>query len=335
MKRSNITIKFIAEKARVSTASVSYVLNNIPHSRVTEKTKKKILSIAKKYNYTPNILARSLAMSRTFNIGFINTLPLSQFVQDSFLNSMFAGIESEIENKSYSLLYSIYKVDQGINPSANQLIHGHIADGILLYGTVEESLLNTIIKSGIKFILIDYYINHPSITAILPDNINGAYKAIKYLINKKLKKIFCINGKFNHPSYKERPNGYKKAMKEHRLSPVIYNTDSTINGTYALIESLIHNKNLPEAFFATGDSMAVGILRCLLDHKIKVPQQIKVIGFDNALWTQNERIKLTTVNIPNIEMGQQAVQILLGLIENQQKPKIFRVPTKLVIKESA
>lgn len=335
MKNTTITRKFIAKKADVSTATVSYVLNKIPHSRISEKTQKRVLAVAKKYNYFPNILARSLAMKKTFNIGFINTLPLISFLGDPFQNSIFAGIESEIEKNGYSLIFSLLKDPDEINFSVKKMICGNIVDGIVLYGKVEEDLVKYLYQNNIKFVLIDYYLENIKTTSILPDNIQGAYEATKYLIKKKFKKIYCINGDTKHPSYKERPKGYKKAMKEANLEPKILTANPYIEETYIFIKKLIQKKDLPQAFFATGDNMAIGILRCLKDNNIKVPEQINIMGFDNCHHLDREKIQLTTMNVPKIKMGEEAIKLLLKIIKKDQKPAIFRLPVNLVIRETA
>lgn len=338
MNKQRINRKFIAAKAGVSTATVSYVLNKIPHSRVSEKTRKRVIAAAKKYNYFPNILARSLAMNKTFNIGFINTLTLVDFLSDSFQNSIFAGIEREIENNGYSLLFSLLKGTDSLddlNFSVRKMICGNIVDGIVLYGKVEPFLVEYLLGNNVKFVLVDFALPNIKTSSVLPDNITGAYEATRHLIKKNCKKIYCINGDFLHPSYTERPEGYKKALKEAGLQTKIFITNPSIDNTYSFIKNLINKQGLPDAFFATGDHMAIGILRCLKDKAIKVPEQVKVVGFDDLIVFDREQARLTTVNVPKIEMGQEAVKILLQKIKKDEPPQIYRLPTRLVIRETA
>lgn len=336
MPKKKVNRKFIAEKAKVSTATVSYVLNNIPNSRIGENTKKRVIATAKKYNYYPNILARSLAMNKTFNIGFINTLPLVSFLSDSFQNSIFAGIESEIEKNGYSLLFSLLKNPDEINFSVQKMVCGNIVDGIVLYGKVEPHFVKTLQDNNVKFVLIDFYLDDLKTMSVLPDNINGAYEATKYLIGKNIKKIYCLNGDTKHPSYKERPMGYKKAMKEAHLKPYILKTNPFIEETYIFINKLIQKKDLPEAFITTGDNMAIATVRCLTDNGINIPQKIKVMGFDDNPHVDREQIKLSTVRVPKMEMGREAVKRLLAMIKDTSiKPEITRLPTSLVIRETA
>ncbi|MBU1078280.1 MAG: LacI family transcriptional regulator [Spirochaetes bacterium] len=330
----NITRKFIAEKAGVSPTAVSDVLNNNPIARIGKEARKRILSTAKKYNYFPNITARSLVMQKTFNIGFINTIPIASFVTYPFNNDIFIGLEKAIEDNGYSLVFSLLKSDGEMNFSVRKMILGNIVDGIVLYGHVKEDLVKLLMKNRIPFVLIDYYLESMKTNAVLPDNSGGAYEATKYLIDQKLKKIICLNGNEDHPAYKERPKGYSKAMKESKLIPEILSCGTFIEDGYEFMTGLLKKGNIPEAIITTGDPMAIGVLRALKEKRIKVPDQIKLIGFDNIYLTELESPKLSTVDVPKIELGQEAVRLLLQNILKKGTPSILRLPTKLILRET-
>ncbi|MDD5066599.1 MAG: LacI family DNA-binding transcriptional regulator [bacterium] len=330
-----ITRKFIAKKANVSPTTVSDVLNRNPNARIGQKTKELVIQLAKKYNYYPNTVARSLVMKKTFNIGFIYTVPITFFLNDPFNNSIFAGIESEIEKNGYSFLFSLLKSDTDINYSVRKMVLGHIVDGLIFYRRIEKNLKNMLSENKTKFVLIDNYYPDMKTNSILPDNEAGAYQAVQYLIRKRALKIYCINGNEDHPSYKERPAGYKKAMEENGLEPIIFSVPPDIENTRVFITGLIRKGDIPEAFFTTGDHMAIGTLRALKENRIKVPEQVKLIGFDNIYLTEIESPRITTVNIPKIEMGTRAVKLLLQNINEEKEPEIVRLPTDLVIRETA
>ncbi len=329
-----ITRKFIADKAKVSPTTVSDVLNENPKARIGENTRKRVLELVKKYNYFPNILARSLVMKKTFNIGFISTQMIVTFLTYPFNNPIFLGLEKEIEDNGYSLVFSLLKNNNDINFSVRKMILGNIVDGIVLSGKADPNLIKLIQKNNIKFVLIDYFLEDMETNAVLPDNFSGAYNAAKHLIDKNLKKIICVNGNEDHPAYRERPAGYKKAMKENGLNPEFLICGTTIDDGYQLMTAYLESNKLPDAFFVTGDPMAIGILRALKDAKIKIPEQVKIIGFDNIYLSEMESPKLTTVNVQKTEMGQEAVKLLLQKINNNEKPSIIRLNTELVIRET-
>ncbi len=332
-----INRKFIARKSYVSPTTVSDVLNNNPKARIGKKTRERVIKVAKQYNYFPNIFARSLVMKKTFNIGFISTVHITAFLNDPFSNSIFVGLESAIEKTGYSLVFSLLKSDNDINFSVRKMIQGNIVDGVILYRRVDKNLLKLLADYQTKFVLIDNHIHSLNTNSVLPENVEGAYKATKYLIEKKAKKIYCLNSNEPHPSYIERPTGYKKAMEENNLSPnvLVITPYPDIPSTYNFVKSLIQNNDIPDAFFAAGDHMAIGAVRALKDSGIKIPEQVRVIGFDNIQLTELETPQITTVNVPKIEMGEEAVKLLLGLIEDHNKPSVMRLKTELVLRESA
>lgn len=330
-----ITRKFIARKANVSPTTVSDVLNNNPKARIGQKARNAVIQAAKKYNYFPDTFGRSLVMKKTFNIGFINTVPITLLLSDPFNSSIFVGLESEIERKGYSLVFSLLKNDRDINFSVRKMILGNLVDGVILYRRVSPNLLNLMIQNRMKFVLIDNYYEEPKTNSILPDNAAGAYEAVRYLLEKGSRKITCVNGNEDHPSYRERPEGYSKAMEEKGLKSVIHSTPPDSRSTAALIEDLAAKKDLPDAFFATGDHMAIGILEGLRRNGIRVPEDVKLVGFDNIFLTEMENLQITTVNIPKIEMGESAVKLLLSSMESEKETRIIRLPTNLVIRRTA
>ncbi len=333
-----ITRKFIAEKSGVSPTTVSDVLNNNPKARIGKDARKRVMQIAKKYDYFPNILARSLVMKKTFNIGFISTQPIATFLTYPFNNPIFLGLEKEIEDNGYSLVFSLLKSKDDINFSVRKMIMGNIVDGIILSGRAEENLIKMIMKNNIKFVIIDYFMDNIKTNAVLPENFNGSYQATEYLINKGCKKIYYINGNEDHPAYRERPAGYKKAMSKYNLNPKFIISGTTIDDAYNLISDFIKEQNIqemPDALLTAGDPMAIGTLRALKDAGIKVPEEIKIIGFDNIFLTELETPKLTTVNVQKKEMGEKAVELLFKQIKEECPPSILRLPTELIIRGSA
>lgn len=337
MQKQRVTRKFIAEKAGVSPSTVSYVVNHPHLKKISEATKKHVSKIIKKYNYFPNSAAKSLVGSKTFNIGFLTNYPLKSFLADPFQNEIFAGITSEIEENEYGMLFSLLKkveleTTDDINFSVKKMVLGNVVDGMILFGKFDKKLIRFVSDHNIKFVLIDYYLKDMKVNAVLPDNIKGAYEAVEYLIKKGLKKIYCINGDIYHPSYTERPQGYRRAMNDNDLKPIVFNKKVIHGGIYEFISELIQKKDLPEAFFATGDFIAMETLHALRNHKIKVPQQIKIMGFDNCYYSESN---LTTVHIQKEEMGREAVKLLLKKIQGEKSPSLIRLPTRLIIRETA
>ena len=337
MLKMKITRKFIAKEAGVSETAVSDVLSGNPKARISHEVRAKIRRIAEKHDYLPNSSARSLVTGRTFNIGFIYRASIADFMKDPFTQEVFLGAESEIEKNEYGLLFALLKDNRNWNPSVRRLLCGHSADGIVLMGAVDSKIIDFMQKKSIPFVLIDFNVEKRKANTVLPENFEGAYDAVKYLISENCRSICCINGiyeGYSHPSYIERPAGYSKAMEEQGLKINILETLPDVENAEKAVDKLVSTGEIPDAFFATGDHMAIGCVRALNKHS-SLLKKIRVVGFDNINWLENEKPGLSSVNVPKIQMGQEAVRLLLRNIEKpDMSPQTVRLSTSLVIRET-
>jgi LacI family transcriptional regulator len=335
-----VTRKFIAEKAGVSATTVSYVINNKPSARVSEKVRKHILKLARKYNYIPDASARALVTGKTGNIGFIYKSSLMDFFSDPFTHEVFAGIDRELEKNDYNLIFSMLKKSQNdeITNSTNRMISGNFVDGIIIYGNIGIEIIKRIKTSKKPFVLIDYYFDEIACNSILPDNERGAREAVQYLIKNNCSNICCLNGDledFEHPAYVERPTGYTEAMNQASLPLNIISTTPDISGSYATVMNCLKNGNIPDAFFATGDHIAIGCLKAVVDFDRKLLEKVRIIGFDEIKWSEPDLPLLSTVSVPKIKLGEQAMKMLFdNLNSKDSSAKTIRLSTKLTIKET-
>jgi LacI family transcriptional regulator len=333
-----ITRKFIAKEAGVSETAVSDVLSGNPKARISHEVRAKIRRIADKHDYLPNSSARSLVTGRTFNIGFIYRASIADFMKDPFTQEVFLGVESEIEKNEYGLLFALLRDNRDWNPSVRRLLCGHSADGIMLMGAVDSKIIDFMQKKSIPFVLIDFSVEKRKSNTVLPENFEGAYDAVKYLISEDCRDICCMNGiyeGYSHPSYVERPAGYSKAMEEHGLRKNILETLPDVQNAEKAVERLLSAGKCPDAFFAAGDHMAIGCFRALKRFDPSLLKKVRIIGFDNISWLENEKPGLSSVDVPKIQMGREAVQLLLRNIENpSMTPQTVRLSTSLVIRET-
>ncbi len=333
-----VTRKFIAAKAGVSPTAVFDVLSKNPKARIGAAAREKIQKIADKYGYMPNMSAKSLVTGKTFNVGMILRCAITDFLKDPFTQEVFLGAESEIESNEYGLIFSLLKDEEEWNPSVKRILMGSSADGILLMGAVGDRLIDFLLKKSFPFVLIDFLVKGRKINTVLPENEKGAREAVEHLIGSGCRKIVCINGihgNNQHQSYVERPAGYLRAMENAGLDHRIVETAPDIAGAQRTVEGLLLSGEEPDAFFATGDHMAIGCLRALKKVAPKSLAKTRIIGFDNISWLENETPKLSSVNVPKIQMGQEAARLLLKNMEEPgTAPSLFRLPTNLVIRET-
>lgn len=333
----NTTIKDVAKEANVSIATVSLVINN--HGRISQDTRKKVLKTIKNLNYHPSRSARGLVSRKTGNIGFI--LTEEHFLRgEPFYSKIFLGVEFEARIHDYYILLATVSSSFSKGDSLPRFITERNFDGIIIAGKISRDLINSILKYDMPLVFVDYSLMNGDYPTILTDNIKGGVLATNYLIENGHKNIAFIGGEISHPSIMERLQGYKLALESAKLKSndqvVITNDDylSRQNGCSAA-EILLNRRKDVTAIFAANDTTAIGVMQCLNNKGIKVPDDISVIGFDDLQADLLLDPPLTTISVPKLDMGTEAIQLLLGIINKENiKARKILVPVKLIIRES-
>ncbi len=333
----NTTIKDVAKEANVSIATVSLVINN--HGRISQDTRKKVLKTIKNLNYHPSRSARGLVSRKTGNIGFI--LTEEHFLRgEPFYSKIFLGVEFEARIHDYYILLATVSSSFSKGDSLPRFITERNFDGIIIAGKISRDLINSILKYDMPLVFVDYSLMNGDYPTILTDNIKGGVLATNYLIENGHKNIAFIGGEISHPSIMERLQGYKLALESAKLKSndqvVITNDDylSRQNGCSAA-EILLNRRKDVTAIFAANDTTAIGVMQCLNNKGIKVPDDISVIGFDDVQADLLLDPPLTTISVPKLDMGTEAIQLLLGIINKENiKARKILVPVKLIIRES-
>ena len=330
----SLNIKVIAEKACVSTATVSRVLSGFPG--VKEKTRKKVMKIISELNYEVDGIARSLRQKKTFKIGVIVENVLSQF---------YSTLAKSIEDVASKYGYSVILCNADDDPEKElkylKVLRSSRVDGIIIAPTGKNAgYINNLLQSNIKIVLIDRLIEGVDCDAILVDNEKGAYTAVKYLIDKGYKKIAIIDGFIDRTTGKERLSGYLKALSEGNIPR---NDDFIKIGNFKkrtgimLAKELLESKNKPEAIFVANVDLTLGALLSIKNLNLKIPDDIAIIGFDDSDWAQILESPLTTISQPVYDLGSTAAEMLIKNIENDNSKKeksIVTFNTKLIERDS-
>jgi LacI family transcriptional regulator len=331
-----ITIKDIAKECGVSVATVSMALSDKP-SRVSERTKKKVQEIAKKYNYRPNNAAVSLANKKSRLVGIVfNDL------RNTHIASLFMAINGVLEKNGYSLVCHI--IDSGkdididlIRDVTAENIGALIwAKSIEMHDIKESEFLENIMNNlGIPIITMDEYEFDCKGVDILFDYEKGGYMATRHLIECGHKRIGCVAGKKSFYVTMKRLNGYKKALEESGIpydSELVYFGDYTMESGYEAFSYILGQK--VTAVFSMNDEMAFGIYRATRLYGISIPEDISIIGFDNVPFADVMQTPLTTIGVPVEEMGKKVGEKVVELIEkkgeSEKREKIMYSPKLLV-----
>ena len=331
-----INIKDVADKAEVSTATVSRVLNDFPGVR--KNTKIKVLKAVRELNYEINAIARSLRQKKTNSIGIIVENVLSQF---------YSEIAKSVEDTSNKFGYHTILCNGDENPKKEleylRILKSNRVDGIILVPTGKNlKYIHSLLNTRIKVIFLDRLVEGVNCDAVLVDNIHGAYKAVKHLIDQGYKKIGIVNGYLDRTTGTERLKGYLKAIEEAGIA----RDDSLIKiGNFKkesgkkLTEELLRQPNKPEAIFTTNIDMSMGALIAIKKIGLIIPDDIGIVCFDDSDWASIFEPPITVVRQPVYQVGSMTAELLIKKIENKEnasihKPTIVTLNTELIIRES-
>lgn len=328
-----VTIKDIAKAANVSTATVSKVLNK-KDQRISAETRNLVLKIAKEKNYIPNSMARSLVTRKTNTIGLI--LP---DITNPFFPELARGAEDRANESDYMLMFANTDDDADKENRYLNMLAEKMVDGIILTQSANKEG-NAEVLNGLKLplVLIDRDIELENIRGkVLVDNFQGAYDGVSYLINKGYRRIAFITGPFSTTTSKERLNGYEKALEDFGIA---VNWSLIFEGEYKgqwgeEATKVLVKKNMPcDAIFCGNDLIAVSVIKTLKKSGYKVPEDVAVLGYDNIQLSEMIEPALTTVNQPVYEMGYQAAELLINILEDNIQEKTIKLKSNLVLRSS-
>jgi LacI family transcriptional regulator len=320
------TIKDVAKKAGVSTATVSLVLHN--SKRISAATRKKVLKIVETLNYSPSKIARGLVLQQTHNIGFIVTD--DHFLRtEPFYTHIFLGTEFESRGyEYYILLHTIPSKFDGVD-CLPRFVKEHNVDGIIVAGKVPNEIISCVEPYNIPLVFVDFYPSTGDYSAVLIDNIGGGKKATQHLIVMGHTNIGFLGGDMTHPSIRDRYKGYRQALKNHNLkyysNYVIRNAVNTDRESgYWAANKLMLNRGDITAVFACNDAMAIGALQYFKEQGIKVPDDISLIGFDDVEAGAFCSPPLSTMRVLKTDLGTLTMKLMVDILK-ARKEKLTKI----------
>jgi LacI family transcriptional regulator len=329
----SVTIKDIARLSGVSTATVSKIING-KDSDISKSTIERVKRIIEEQNYSPNIVARSMITKKTKTIGLV--IP---DVRNPFFTDLVRGAEDVANERGYSLLFC--NTDDDLKKEIkyiNNLIEKRV-DGIALAGAAERNQsLEENIDIKVPIVSLDRNVYFKGIEGkIEVDNFSGAYDAVTHLIQLGHKNIMFLSGPLNIKLSKDRLEGYKRALADNNIA---YNEKLVIFGKYSSESGYerIRNRTLDKsmtAIFCGNDLIAIGAMNALKEKNIRIPEDISIVGFDDIYISSLVTPALTTVTQPSYEIGYQAVEILIDILEcKKDSSKKLGIKLELKVRES-
>jgi LacI family transcriptional regulator len=328
-----VTIRDVARLAGVSPATVSKVLNNTPY--VSDDARRRVEDAAKKLNFRPNSIARSLKMSRTLTMGLV-----TDDIEGVFTVSMMRGVEEAASAEGFSVFLCNSYGDMARERAHLEVLNAKQVDGVILLSgyRVRERSAPALDLGGIPIVYLYQYTRDIAVPCVLPDDLGGGLLGTRHLLTLGHKRIGLINGPSHYEATHLRLRGYRQALEEAGLSfdPALVRAGKWYESSgYQLAHELMALNQPPDAIFCMSDSLAAGALDALRELGIRVPQDISLVGFDNRHFSAHQRPPLTTVALPLYEMGVLAGKLLLKAIrEGTEQAEQHLVPCYLVERES-
>ncbi|AWX13921.1 transcriptional repressor PurR [Mergibacter septicus] len=312
------TMKDIARLAKVSTSTVSHVINN---SRfVSEEIREKVLKIVAELNYTPSALARSLKVRETRTLGMLVTAS-----NNPFFAEVIRSVERYCNQHNYNLLLSYTDGDsQRLHKNLQTLIQKQI-DGLLLMCTESDWQLshNLPALEPIPKVVMDWWPLDINADKVFDNSELGGYLATKTLLEQGHRQIAIITGSLTKSLARQRLTGYQKALDEAKITlnpDWIIQSQFDFNGGLAGMQQLLTLKNRPTAVFASSDTIAVGAYQALWQAGLSAGKDLSIIGYDNIDIAQYLSPPLATIHQSKNRLAKFAVQQLIKRIKNPNTP---------------
>jgi len=321
---TTVTIHDVAERAGVSVATVSRVLNR--KEIVREETSNQVLAAAKSLRYVPNIAARSLSIRRSQTIGIV--LP---DVHGEFFSEIIRGIDIAARRDGYHILVSGSHSDVDEMIEVLGAMHGRVDGLVVMAPDVAVESLRELLPRDLPMVFLNS--SDQRHHAITIDNYGGARTMMSHLTGLGHTRIAFICGPATNADARERLRGYRQGMRG--LVRIEVAGDFTEQSGHEATKQLLGQTPLPTAIFAANDSMAVGALSALREAEIEVPRQMSVAGFDDIPIARYVTPPLTTIHVDIAEIGRRAFAVLLGaLARPTSRGQRETIGTTLVVRKS-
>ena len=326
-----ISLKTMGEYLNLSPATISLVLNNAPGVRsIPQETRDRVLAAARKFDYRPSFSARSLRGKRSFTIGVLMPDP-----SDGYAVLVMNGVEEVLLEKGYFYLAASHRREADLLEKYPRMLMDRSVEGFI---TIDTALRHGL---SLPVVAIAGYPRLDGVTSILLDQRRAAELALRHLDQLGHRKIAFMRGQSFSADSDDRWKNLMAVAKEleievhPELTIQLQLKISSPELGYSATQQLLARKSPFTAFVCYNDVAAIGSIRALRDHNLRVPEDVSVLGFDDILTAKYHNPSLTTIRQPLKQMGSTAARILLDRLRgNKEFPDQIAVLPELVIRES-
>jgi len=336
-KKARPTIRDIAAFTGYSLGTVSQALNRKPG--VAPETRTHVFEAAQKLGYPlkPSLSSHPNRELRTVGL-VIKQDPDLFYAINPFYSYVLAGAERECQRMGINLMFASIEVD-GYNRVTQwpAMLFSNDIDGLIIVGTFLEDSIAQINAQADLVVLVDAYAPGLQVDSIVTDNLNGALSAVNYLIGAGHTRIGLIGSTPDaYPSIRERRKGYTRALKQAGIhSTYIADGPLTRAGGYEAALRLLRRAPEITAIFACNDDVAIGCMTAAQELKLKIPDDLSIVGFDDIDLAQEVSPPLTTVQVNKTLMGTLAVRHLCDQAELEHRVSLTTaISTRLIVRDS-
>ncbi len=336
--KKKVSLKDIAQAVGVSTALVSYVLNDKEkEARVGKEIAEKIRKTALRLDYQPNQIAKSLKSGRSQTLGLIVA-----DISNPFFANIARTIEDEAKKSNYTVIFG--SSDENAEKSwdlINVLIKRQVDGFIIAPAEKSEKQIEYLNAQNIPFVLIDRYFPDIPSSYVVTDNYQASYNATNHLIDTGHSRIGMLAYKSNLIHMKERKRGYLDAVKDRGLefdSFLFREVDyANVKGDVeVMMHELLSGKNTIDAIFFATNTLSINGLKFLNKSNLKVPDDIAVVCFDESETFDFFYSPLTFINQPVVEVGKEAVRALIEQMTSKHSIKRqISIGSEIIIRRSS
>ena len=333
----------VAKLAGVSTATVSYVVNGLPNSRVpiSEDTRQRVLDAVAELGYIPDARARALASGDTKTIGLI-TLD----IHNPHFWETIDGVEQEARTSGYHILLSSTTPDYQNAEDIFKDLSNRRIDGLILMGTFidqseeAQNTLNKLLKRRLPIVEISdrFNVNH-NVDRVVSDYREATMEVMAHLLSLQHQRIGLIYGVATRELGEDRLQPYQESLQAAGLlvdEDLVIECGLTIEDGYQAARQLLEQSSRPTALLAINDLLAIGALRAAGDLGLSVPGDLSIAGYDDIPMAKYLIPRLTTASKDAARLGREAAKLLLARLSDPDRPRQeISIPSRLIIRESS
>ncbi|MHA1600818.1 MAG: LacI family DNA-binding transcriptional regulator [Alphaproteobacteria bacterium] len=330
--KTKVTIREVARRARVSTATVSRALNQ--PEKVRAKTRERVLRVVRETHFVFDGIAASMISGRSRTIGLI--IP-------TIMNSIYAASTQAIQRTAqaagYTVLLGISEFSPQQEADLAQRLLERRADGLILTGgNHDQSLIEKMQANGVPFLITWKLMHGKNWPSVSFDNYKAAQAAVDFLVSLGHRRLGLVCGRTDiNDRALDRRRAFEDCLKRHGLAvdpALIYERDFEMEEGVSAMSAMLDTPEPPTAVFCANDVQAIGALSLCREKGLSVPGDISIIGFDDLPATSYTRPKLTTVRVPAHDMGRRAAEIMIASIERGIPLQSVELKTELIARET-